>query len=234
MSNYAVRLTYSYATLQSFFVKLKEYNICSRFAVYEHPMDAKVSRTHCHALLMDVTCSTDTLKNKISECLKFRPNGNSEWTFKTKYKPYKATTTVTVDDKYMIYMSKGKFEPCITEGYTNDQINEFKKSWVPMGPNAEIKLVDGKLIVNDSERKSLTKRELLQLMVAKFNDKIIQEQSPDARSRKIFKMIRNVLVAQGEPVGENKIMDYYDSVVMHGDASSFIDNCMNRLNKRYR
>lgn len=234
--NYAVRVLYGYDnTLEGFAQYLQDPGVCSRFAIYEHPADSKVERTHIHALLMGLTVSTDTLKNKITDCLKVRPKGNKEWSFKTKYKPYKSNTFIDVDDNYITYMSKGKFEPKIYKGYTKEEIDAYKAKYVPMGVEATIDIVDGHFVVNDNEQKSLTKRQLLSLMIAKY-EKISNQgiRCPDMLCKRTMEMIGNVLRAQGEPIGENKVLDYYDSVLMYCEQSKWLDNVCHRIRQRYR
>lgn len=234
--NYAIRVSYGYDnTLEGFAEYLQTPGVCDRYAIYEHVADVQVNRTHIHALVMGLTVTTDTLKNKITDCLKVRPKGNKEWSFKTKYKPYKTAIPVDVDDKYIIYMSKGKLDSKSYKGYTEEQILEYKKAYVPMGNEAKIDIVDGHFVVNDNEQKSLTKRQMLSLMIAKY-DKISNQgiRCPDILCKRTMEMIGNVLRAQGEPIGENKVLDYYDSVLMHCEQSKWLDNVCHRIRQRYR
>lgn len=111
----AFRITNPYIELVSFITKLEE--VSNKLIVYEH--DA--SRTHIHGLVLGCKITTDTMKNWIKKCLNVKTYVKTDWSFKTADDGY---------DKYITYMSKGKFDCKHNKGFEDEYIDQCRKSWI--------------------------------------------------------------------------------------------------------
>lgn len=203
MVNYAVRVSRSSVDLRGVFDKLGK--CCAQVIVYEHPDEGNV---HCHLLLMDCTVSTDTLKNYIKSTV-----GNvsrTDWSFKSG-----------ADLCFVSYMSKGKYDPAFVSGIEAAVVAEYKAKGYDKGA---ILLVKGKLVRPTSEPKK-TKRELTELMISRLE--------PHASVDVLMKMVRKVLIENNEVLGNFKVMDYVDAVMMRGDKTRWLDNMIYLYNRRY-
>lgn len=111
---YACRVTRPYGDLIPFFDYLDLNS--TKSIVYEHEQDEEISRTHIH-FLVETDISTDTMKYQIRKVI-----GSvlkTDWSFKTAQ-----------DNKFITYMSKGYLVPKRSTGFTEEEIEEFKTSWV--------------------------------------------------------------------------------------------------------
>lgn len=117
MPDYAVRITHSYeeiAQLVGAWAMRSE-----TMAVYEHPKDAKVNRTHCHLVITGTNVDKKQLRNIASKFADVK--GNENCSFKD----------FTGEETAYIYMTKGEHDPkyllCIPEGKAVD----WKARWKP-------------------------------------------------------------------------------------------------------
>lgn len=117
--NYALRITFSAEALRPWFSRMSMH--CEKVIFYEH--SDNVSRVHVHGILWGCTVSDDTFKNWIKETLHLTPVAN-EWSFKQTYG--KGANKRRVDEGYIAYMSKGKYDPVYNKGYAEDLIAEQK------------------------------------------------------------------------------------------------------------
>lgn len=124
----AIRITRSVTDLLPLFTKLLDYSPHTRYIAYQHDSDEQVSRTHTHILVTDTFPSVETIKNYLREI--FPGITKSDYAFKTKYKPRNSKVSVPVDEKFITYMSKGKFDCAISRGFTDEQIQRYKAQWV--------------------------------------------------------------------------------------------------------
>jgi len=115
MPKLAIRLTFPYDTIADVFKPFEH------VIVYEHEADAKVKRTHVHALV-ETDVSTDTLKYRIKKIVGFVPK--TDWSFKTEMHGE------PVHDKLITYMSKGKLEPKYQKGFTQEVVDKYKSEWI--------------------------------------------------------------------------------------------------------
>lgn len=120
--NYAVRITRTYADVQQWVGRVAM--VSEKVVVYEH--SENVSRIHIHAHIWGCAATDDTLKNWLSEALNVKVK-KYDIAFKTQYKPRGTTQSKPIDDGNISYMSKGKYDPLYVKGYTDEEINGFKK-----------------------------------------------------------------------------------------------------------
>jgi len=123
--NYAVRITRPYKDLVEFFDRFET------AVVYQHDADTEVKRTHCHALLIGVSVSTDTMKNWVTKSIGLRPS-KSDWAFVSKLK------SKPITEDFITYMSKGKLEPSYIKGFTQEQIDSYKCKWIERTEPAKV------------------------------------------------------------------------------------------------
>ena len=127
--NIAVRLTCSYELLAS---TLGDWSCVSKYLVcYEHPEPDNI---HCHLLLTGVYCTDQHLKDVMWEhnvpC-----KGSGQLSFKTTFKnPENKKEIFAIDEtnweRYISYMSKGKYDPKYNKGFSDETIQSCKSAWI--------------------------------------------------------------------------------------------------------
>lgn len=85
---------------------------------YEH-VGEKTSKPHCHLLLLGVACNKERLKQVAKES-GLAGGGNEFWSFKTAKQEA---------ERYIVYMSKGKFDAVYNKGYEPDYLQMCKDAW---------------------------------------------------------------------------------------------------------
>lgn len=118
MNGLAVRISKSYTDIKSILETWKPY--CNQIIAYEHNEDA--NRIHIHLLIIAPTLCVRSMKNKSG----LQNGGNALWSFKwAKEEGFQ---------KYITYMTKGKYEPVYTDGtkieYTKEQLDIMKSQWI--------------------------------------------------------------------------------------------------------
>lgn len=112
---YAVRITLPYVSMVGICTAWKDH--CEQVIAYEH----EGTRTHCHLLLINCKVTTQRLKQLSGR----EERGNTFWNFKTADDKW---------DKYITYMSKGKYEPFFMSNehhYSWKDTDRLKRLWVP-------------------------------------------------------------------------------------------------------
>lgn len=117
--NYAIRLTFPAVELRHWMSRVSM--VSEKCCFYEH--SENVARVHIHGIVCGCTVSDQTLKNWVQEALGLTPVG-SEWSFKQTYG--KGKEKKRVDDGYIAYMSKGKYDPVYCVNYTEQEVAEWK------------------------------------------------------------------------------------------------------------
>lgn len=186
--NYAVRITYGYKELETFYKATTD--VCSKVIVYEH-VDA--ARLHCHALLEECTVSTDTLKNWIKKALGVTQFDKKNWSFKTANSDY----------KYVTYMSKGKYDAKLVKGYSPEQVAEWKAAW-------EAPKSDGTLkqFIKIQEKPEVARKRQSDLV-----DEMVSMLNEDSSTMDIIEVIRKVVIIKHQTIcGRYKVRDYVDVI----------------------
>lgn len=217
MTNIAFRISLPFID-----VKLDElYALCDRVAIYEHPADATVERTHIHGLLLGCKRKEDTIRNNFFK-------DKYEYSMKTKYKN-RAGRAVPVDINFMAYMAKGIYDPSFLKGITMVEADYYKSLWAKREP-ANVVCFEGKLTTEQIEKawkvKRLTKRQLIDTMMISYHHNMETEE--------VLLLIREVLMANNEVLGRWKCMDFYDALLMYADADRWMDGIVYQINKRDR
>lgn len=179
---------------------------CEKLVVYEH----KAARLHVHGLVINCELSTDTLKNYVKRAIGVTSFPKSDWSFKTLHEGH------PVDDKFIIYMSKGSLQPCYVNGYTIDDLELYRTQWVDK-PKKE--LIQYKIKVENPQTAKIRQNELMDIVKAKCKERNVRQ------PRDILEVIREVVYKQHKTiVGRYKIRDYYDYVVSDINPQSWLDN----------
>jgi len=119
--NYAPRLRFSYEKIASWVSRVAMAS--EKVIVYEH--DDNPDNIHCHMLVMGFTKDVTTLKNWFKEALCMKP-ARVEWTFPQTYKDRETGAEMQVNDEFVKYMTKGKYDPKYNKGYTPEFVAEQK------------------------------------------------------------------------------------------------------------
>lgn len=181
----------------------------SKICIYEHEADVEVSRTHIHMLVIGSELKPDALKARFKKLY-----GNidaKDWSFK------KAD-----NEEFITYMSKGKLVPKLTKGYTVAEIQSYTDKWVE--PKTMLKLEDGKFVRDINEPGQKTKIQLLEQMRSRL--------CGTDSTRDILKVIRKVLIENKVVIGQYKMMDYYDSLMMYERKEDWLCAMERKINSR--
>lgn len=201
--SYAVRFTKSYNDVSGVVKEIAEKS--EKSIVYEHTDGA---RLHCHMLIIGYEKASDTLRRKLRSM--FTNPARSDISIKQTYSDASGIQ-VDVDDTFIVYMSKGQYDPQYVKGYTGDEIQTYRSRWVDYTPKKGLKVRNGKIVVDgvgdDSSprRGQKTKWELLKEMDEEWNSGV-----PPAFDD-LFDLVRKILKRNHQAIGYYKVMDYMES-----------------------
>jgi len=131
-TNFAVRLAFAWNVVRDVVESLWAPK-CDKLVAYEHNTDG-AERVHCHLLLMGCSVGAEQLKTLARNCAALSTaKGNSAWSFKTKAKGLGLITEES-SERYIIYMTKGKYDPQHNKGYDPAFLQTCKTKWVQSGP----------------------------------------------------------------------------------------------------
>lgn len=134
-ANYAVRLRKPYESLRQ---SISAWSLeCSKVVAYEHPEDGNI---HCHLALMGYYGSKQHLKDVLNAHGQiFTP---AEWSFTTTFKAPGSKKCIDITDEtlpgYIVYMSKGKYDPKYLKGVADALCEENKAKWVNYNKRSEV------------------------------------------------------------------------------------------------
>jgi len=204
--NYAIRITNSYNELTQFVEQLV--TCCDKLIIYEH----RSNRIHIHGLLINCKVSTDTLKNYVKRALSVNTYPKTDWSFKTLYEGN------PVDDKFIIYMSKGTIQPSYNRGFTDAEIEQYRSQWVDR-PRKERSMTQYKLKYENPKEAKVRQNEMMEMIRQRCRQNQIKH------PRKVLEVIRDVVYRECKTVtGRYKIRDYYDYVMSEIEPDKWLDN----------
>lgn len=213
--NLAIRLTRSASLLEDFFKKLD--SICEQTIWYEHSQDHKVSRTHCHGVIIGSKVSVETLKNWLRmETSKW---SRDSWSFKTSYKINGISRDV--DLNFIIYMSKGTNDPVYNYNVTN--VKQYKDAWIEKS-----KIQSDIRDAFDSERNNEQKTRWDMLQEIKRR---LDLYSYEPETSVIISTILDVFRHNKVIVSRYKVRDMYDSYMAYERKGAFITDLINMCTK---
>jgi len=131
MNNFAVRITYPYTVVERVIARWSTH--CQRIACYEHNDDG-AERLHCHLHLENVNVSSKRLSQLANEAAPMtvpQEGRRASSLISFRGKEY---------DKNIAgyaYLTKGKYEPSYLQGFTKEQSDLWKASWVVPAEHAK-------------------------------------------------------------------------------------------------
>lgn len=196
---------------------------CEKGIFYEHPASGSKC-VHIHGLVYGWGKGEDTLRNLLKSI-----NGGSSYECKDKIRPRHKDSPV-VNEDYIAYMSKGKYDPMYNSGFSEELVSEQKAKGYD-----RVDVSGGKLVIRrgvnvdgeSSNRK--TRKELVQGIVEDLGDSIRR-----ADERDICEVIRKHLIRNNEVIGMYKVIDLYDSVLMYAHPDKWIDMVSAKIISRTR
>lgn len=202
MPNYFCRVTTPYSTFIPVINRLQ--SVCEKLIVYEHSENEL--NIHIHFLIMGFTKSTDTLKGWIK-----RDTGKNfpatEWSFKTKYKPYKGDKEYDVDENCLTYMAKGHLDYSYNHGFSEGFIQEAKLRWVDYKTRARQSKLTSYIVKESAKASKLRQNEMIDEIVKRVQ--VAPENTPEV----ILSIIRQVVIIENKTIiGRYKVRDYYDTI----------------------
>lgn len=212
--DYAIRLSFAYDSMKDVIERIAA--AVEQLIVYQHDKDEKVSRTHIHLLAVGCKHSTDTLKNWIRKHI--GAVEKTDWSFKAAERVEEARY------RYITYMSKGRLDPLLVKGFSAEDIQRCKLAWVEPD-TVRVRAVNGKLVKEIDEAANVSKRQLVEEMVAALSGQYCS-------TRDILIGIRKVLIQHKCVVGMYKVMDYYDAYMMYAHKEQWLDMLADKIDKR--
>lgn len=208
MSNLNIRITRAYSDINQWCEDLD----AEKVIIYEHDADGKVKRTHCHIMLIGSKVKPDAMKARFKKL--YGDIERTDWYFKQ----------CDGDDVNVTYMSKGRLTPKRCVGWSEEEIDELRSKWIDP-ESTKVLMKDGKLVREVKDPKQMTKRQVLELMLADLNDK--------STCRDKLKVIRKVLMNNNIVCGKYKVMDYYDAIQMYGYKDDWLVSMERKINCFY-
>lgn len=229
--NFAFRITSSYDVIQESLKELTD--MCSKVAIYQHDADEEIERTHIHGLLMGCSRGEDTIRNRF-----FKGKYDaSDYELKQKYKVKegleKIKRSYPVDDKYIIYMSKGVHDPVFLKTYTNEECDVYKAMWrnhkekkqeVEKEKSAKPKNIY-------EECQDIVSAKLPKRSYPYFNG-FIEEQVWDYSDSEIVDAIVLWANEHHKAINQYKVRDYYDCILMRQKPMKYREAVMHLIQKR--
>lgn len=110
-------------------------SVCEKILAYEHDSQ---NRVHTHLLVLGCQRTSENLKD-MCRSVGLSLKGNGEWSFKNGYtdkaSKKKVELTEHTMDRYVVYMSKGKYDPYYNKGFDPEYVNRMRAEWVAPDPN---------------------------------------------------------------------------------------------------
>jgi len=197
---------------------------CEKAVFYEHPATPQ-KVVHIHGLIWGWTKKEDTLRNILK-----RIKGQGSYECKQKIRP-RDKNSPPVNEQYIRYMTKGKFDPEYVKGFSDELIAEEKAKGYDV-----LDTVGGKLVVKKGEKNPdgetpgrKTRKELVDVIVNDLREDISRLSTED-----IVSVIRKHLIRNNEVIGMYKVIDIYDSVMMYACEGQWIEMISRKIISRNR
>lgn len=196
---------------------------CEKAIFYEHPA-TPTKGVHIHGLIYGWCKKEDTLRNLLKDIT------DKSYECKDKIRPRHKDSPI-VNEEYIAYMSKGKYDPVYNSGWTDEEVAVQKAKGYDV-----LDISGGKLVVKkgvkgvDGEHTGRkTRKELIQDIVADLGEGIRRTDERD-----ICEVIRKHLIRNNEVIGMYKVIDLYDSVLMYGSPDQWLDMVSKKIISRVR
>lgn len=201
--------------------------VCDKLLIYEHSRETGTSakETHVHMYMTGCKVSTDTLKNTIKRhafttgsMVADTRRGNGFWSFATQYKKEPVTSGC------IPYMTKGKLDPVLNKGFTQEEIDTHKSAWVDITPLRKGTLTQYLTKPETQKESKMRQQDLITEIrrrykiqrVGNFNTPVEDRPSELQNLNKItlINLIRQVVVVENKTIlGRYKYRDYFDTIL---------------------
>lgn len=186
-----------------------------KLIVYEH--NERSDNVHIHFYLENCTVSTDTLKNYFKRTGIDGGVKGERWSFKQAR-----------DTGCIAYMTKGKLDPVLNQGFDESQLSEFKN----LGYDGKSMKKQTKLtqyVVRESQVQSKARQsEMIEEVLS------MMEHKTRYSAREVIELIRQVVIVKHKTIcGRYKIRDYYDVIMARKEPESFVQACAYLVQKDF-
>lgn len=198
---------------------------------YFHPNGEHGKGPHVHALIYDFPRIDDTMRGYIKK--EFNLDGRKqEFAVSDNYeKGEKMTHEKT--EKYITYMSKGKFEPFFFKGYEKSEIEKLKEKWIDYKKteNKIEKNVIMNIEVHKKVKLKITRFALAQQVLAMYTEAGLPEEWSREEDRELVKKCVQIC-------NENQVLPHYRAVAeiaqavklnMEASSKSAYIKCLNMV-----
>jgi len=217
MTNYFCRVTTSYEDFRSVIPRIEPY--ITGLIIYEHNVDAL--NVHIHFLMLNFSKSIDSLKGWIRKDTG-RTYKATDWSFKTKYKPFKEDKERNVEENCITYMAKGTLEPSYNFGIRDDKVLEYKLSWIDYKTAKKQQRLTSYIVKETAKASKLRQNEMIDEIIKRLKES--DDHTPD----NILRLIRLIVMVENKTIiGRYKVRDYYDTVRSHVNPESWIVSMKN-------
>lgn len=154
------RISRSYQDVSGIFVTISE--DCDRIWVYEHPADDKVTRVHCHFLVIGARRDPKGYKN-MSSYKACSLEGNKDHAYKTYDAKYKF--------ECLTYFSKGVYDPVLCKKVDDLVVSEEHKAlWVENANDNDNDNVNDNVSAKKVDEWNMLKKDFIESALYRYAD----------------------------------------------------------------
>jgi len=191
---------------------------------YLHPIKDSTGKElpHIHGLIYNWSKSDDTFRNQIKKA------HNVKGTQLAVSNTYERGTKMNEEhiDRYVTYMSKGKFEPMFNKGFADDWIGERKREW--KSPTTVRISGDLTVITNgEVKKKVITQFAIARELEVWIIEQIANDNHPSHSN--IVKQARMILHSHNRLADDNMLVKICQDAMWPTDECSRISKIISRL-----
>jgi len=191
---------------------------------YLHPIKDSTGKElpHIHGLVCNWSQHPDTYRNQIKK------THNVKGTQLAVSNTYERGTKMCEEhiDKYVTYMSKGKFEPLYNKGFADDWIGKRKCEW--KSPTSVRISGDLTIIANgEVKKKTITQFAIARELEVWICEQIAKDNYP--KYRDIIKQARTILHSHNRLADDNMLVKICQDAMWPTDENSRISKIISRL-----
>lgn len=199
-----------------FLTQHKSYaNICEKLAkvsdraiFYHHPGGKKsADRPHVHGLLVNCGKTAKTIREWLRIEFDLKINGG-EYAVSTEYElnGKKAKMTEYVYQRYVIYMSKGQYDPVYKKDFTDEECNFAKSQWKDPVQLAKIVIEPREKVMKKLTQFQLAREAELMYLI-EYPEEIIENYSAKQMAHIIIKLCQQNKILTHKILVRNILQD---------------------------